>query len=189
MRFARALGVTQKTAWFMLQRIRLAMQDENDGGGKLGGDVEVDETYIGGKARNMHTSEAQGADGVASREATAYPSSRRTAGRQGGRDGHAGARRRRHVARPHDARSGIRKHQLAGQVREHVEQGSTVYTDALHSYHGLMGDYEHQVDRPRRAYVRGNVHTNGLESYWWLLKRALRHLHYRRTVSSVPLPR
>ncbi len=51
---ARALGVTQKTAWFMLQRIRLAMQDENGGGGKLGGDVEVDETYIGGKARNMH---------------------------------------------------------------------------------------------------------------------------------------
>ena len=51
---ARALGVTQKTAWFMLQRIRLAMQDEDDGGGKLSGDVEVDETYIGGKARNMH---------------------------------------------------------------------------------------------------------------------------------------
>lgn len=52
---ARALGVTQKTAWFMLQRIRLALQDDNDGkGGKLGGEVEVDETYIGGKARNMH---------------------------------------------------------------------------------------------------------------------------------------
>src|SRR5262249_31355280 len=50
---ARAIGVTQKTAWFMLQRIRLAMQDDTNGGGKLGGDVEVDETYIGGKARNM----------------------------------------------------------------------------------------------------------------------------------------
>src|SRR6266513_1881676 len=51
----RAIGVTQKTAWFMLQRIRLAMQDES-GGGKLGGDVEIDETFIGGKARNMHKS-------------------------------------------------------------------------------------------------------------------------------------
>jgi len=51
----RAIGVTQKTAWFMLQRIRLAMQDETNGGGKLGGEVEVDETYIGGKARNMHS--------------------------------------------------------------------------------------------------------------------------------------
>ena len=50
----RAIGVTQKTAWFMLQRARLAMQDENHGGGKIGGEVEVDETYIGGKARNMH---------------------------------------------------------------------------------------------------------------------------------------
>src|SRR5258706_8899207 len=50
----RAIGVTQKTAWFMLQRIRLAMQDDTNGGGKLGGEVEVDETFIGGKARNMH---------------------------------------------------------------------------------------------------------------------------------------
>src|SRR3954464_13747810 len=49
----RSLGVTQKTAWFMLHRIRLAMQDGSDGG-RLGGDVEVDETYIGAKARNMH---------------------------------------------------------------------------------------------------------------------------------------
>ena len=50
----RAIGVTQKTAWFMLQRVRLAMQDDSNGGGKLGGEVEVDETFIGGKARNMH---------------------------------------------------------------------------------------------------------------------------------------
>src|SRR5262249_13493791 len=54
----RAIGVTQKTAWFMLHRIPLAMQDEHDGG-KLSGDVEVDETYIGGKARNMHESKRQ----------------------------------------------------------------------------------------------------------------------------------
>jgi hypothetical protein len=54
----RALGVTQKTAWFMLSRLRLALQDEGDGG-KLGGEVEADETYIGGRARNMHASKRE----------------------------------------------------------------------------------------------------------------------------------
>ena len=58
--FAARIGVTQKTAWFMLQRIRLAMQDD-DSGGKLGGEVEVDETYIGGKARNMHVAQTRSA--------------------------------------------------------------------------------------------------------------------------------
>ncbi len=68
--------------------------------------------------------------------------------------------------------------------------GANVYTDALHSYHGLKDEYEHQVIDHAEAYANGNVHTNGLESYWSLLKRALAwHVHQRGTVSPVSLPR
>jgi transposase-like protein len=66
-----------------------------------------------------------------------------------------------------------RKQHLQAKVREHVEAGATVYTDALLSYHGLKHDYEHQAIDHAETYVRDTVHTNGLESYWSLLKRAL----------------
>jgi transposase-like protein len=167
----RALGVTQKTAWFMLQRIRLAMQDENNGGGKLGGDVEVDETYIGGKARNMHAAKRKALMSVI--RADGKPSKfNRWAGKvpvvgilERGAKGKSRVR-----TMPVD---NVRKHRLQGLVREHVEQGSNVYTDALHSYHGLTHDYSHETIDHAEAYARENVHTNGLESYWSLLKRAL----------------
>jgi hypothetical protein len=67
----------------------------------------------------------------------------------------------------------VRKHRLQAHVREHVELGANVYTDALQSYHGLRADYTHQAIDHAEAYARENVHTNGLESYWSLLKRAL----------------
>jgi transposase-like protein len=167
---ARAIGVTQKTAWFMLQRIRLALQDEN-GGGKLGGDVEVDETYIGGKARNMHAAKRKALMSTI-REDGRPSKSNRWAGKvpvlgflERGADGSS---RVRTMAVPD-----VRKHRLHAHVRENVEQGANVYTDALHSYHGLRRDYSHAVIDHAEAYARGNVHTNGLESYWSLLKRAL----------------
>ncbi len=168
---ARSLGVTQKTAWFMLQRIRLALQDENNGGGKLGGDVEVDETYIGGKARNMHASKRKALMSVI-REDGQPSKKNRWAGKVpvlGMLERRAdGSSRVRTMAVPD-----IRKHRLQTHVREHVEQGANVYTDALHSYRGLRHDYTHQVIDHAEAYARENVHTNGLESYWSLLKRAL----------------
>lgn len=167
----RAIGVTQKTAWFMLQRIRLAMQDDSNGGGKLGGDVEVDETYIGGKARNMHAKkrkalmETTRLDGKPSK-------SNRWAGKvpvlgflQRGKDGSSKVRTM--------TVADVRKHRLHDRVRENVEQGASVFTDALHSYHGL-NEYDHWVIDHAETYVKGTVHTNGLESYWSLLKRALR---------------
>jgi transposase-like protein len=163
----RAIGVTQKTAWFMLQRIRLAMQD--DRGGKIGGEVEVDETFIGGKARFMHKQRKQRA-----MKSTAH--------------GHMGkvavqGLLQRHSKTGHSViRTAVVKNtrweQVQGGVRANVEAGATVYTDALPSYRGLgpgyNGEYVHKVIDHAEAYVNGQVHTNGCENFWSLLKRALR---------------
>jgi transposase-like protein len=167
----RAIGVTQKTAWFMLQRIRLAMQDEHKGG-KLGGEVEVDETFIGGKARNMHAAKR--------RAVMATPPTNSGRERQNWMANKVpvlgilerckfGASRVKTMTVEN-----VRKEKLQAEVREHVEQGSELFTDALHSYHGLKHDYDHRVVDHAECYAKGNVHTNGLESYWALLKRALR---------------
>ena len=155
----RAIGVTQKTAWFMLQRARLAMQDENHGGGKIGGEVEVDETYIGGKARNMHKERKaralQGNGGGYSDKAAVQGILQR-----------GGKVKAMVVA---DSKSGT----LAPNVRKHVEYGSTVFTDELRAYFGLQANYNHEVINHMEAYVNGNVHTNGIENFWSLLKRGL----------------
>jgi transposase-like protein len=160
---ARSIGVTQKTAWFMLQRIRLAMQDEN-GGGKLGGEVEVDETFIGGRARNMH---------AAKRKRLGISQSRSMIGKVA-----VMGLLERHPERSRVRTSVVRnrrKHELERAIGEHVESGSTIYTDALRSY-DRMGQrgYVHNVIDHAEAYVDGAVHTNGLENYWSLLKRAIK---------------
>ena len=158
----RSIGVTQKTAWFMLQRIRLAMQDDANGG-KLGGEVEVDETYIGGKARNMHAS-------------------KRKAMRMGGRTVRGKVAVMGLLERHGEGKSrvkttivpNVRKYQLMAEVMDRVEEGSAVYTDALKSYSDLGLMYEHQVVDHAEAYVDGQVHTNGLENFWSLLKRGIK---------------
>jgi transposase-like protein len=152
----RALGVTQKSAWFMLHRIRLAMQDDFFGS-KLGGEVEVDETFIGGKARNMHVSERK----------------RRITG-TGGKDKTAviGILERGGKVRAAVIPNRKRK-VLQEEVRKHVTAGASLYTDALMSYEGLAGEYAHQVVDHATQYVDGRVHTNGLENFWSLLKRGI----------------
>ncbi len=154
---ARDIKVTQKSAWFMLQRIRLAMQDEFFGS-KVGGEVEVDETFIGGKARNMHLSERK----------------RRITG-TGGKDKTA-------VMGIYERESGKvraavipsrRKRILQDEVRKHVTAGAALYSDALQSYEGLATEYAHQVVDHATQYVDGRVHTNGLENFWSLLKRGI----------------
>jgi transposase-like protein len=158
----RALGVTQKTAWFMLQRIRLAMQDGSIE--KMKGRVEADETFIGGKARNMHKD----------RRAKAI---HRTTGSSGkaavmgllernAPDSHSRVRCK--------VVESIRRHDLDGQVREHVEKGSEVITDKLRSYERLEDEYTHQVIDHAECYAKGHVHTNGLENFWSLLKRGIK---------------
>ena len=160
---ARALGVTQKTAWFMLHRIRLAMQDDDDGG-TLGGEVEVDESYIGGKARNMH----------ASRKARMV---RGTGGAGSGKMVVMGLLVRTTKDRPSRVRTSLvpntRKHRLQGKVHEMVAPGAMVYTDALKSYEGLNETFVHGVIDHAVSYAEGNVHTKGLENFWSLLKRGL----------------
>jgi transposase-like protein len=152
----RAVGVTQKTAWFMLQRGRLAMQD-TEHGGKLSGEVEVDETFIGGKARNMH------ADKRAAKIHGRGPEGKEIVAAVLERGGKVRAK---HVKTR-------RKPELHAMIREHVEAGSAVYTDALKSYDGL-NEFAHQVIDHAEAYVDGQIHTNGCENFWSLLKRGLK---------------
>jgi transposase-like protein len=170
---ARSLGVTQKTAWFMLQRIRLALQDDTKGGGKLGGEVEADETFIGGKSRNMHASKRKAliASFPAKREylhgQPVMPLANKVAVfgmLERGADGTSRVRTM--------PVTGTKRHQLQSKIREHVEEGSALYTDSLRSYRN-MNEYQHEFIDHATEYVRGNVHTNGMESYWSLLKRAL----------------
>ena len=153
----RDLGVTQKTAWFMLHRIRLGLQDPQTGG-KLSGEVEVDETFIGAKARNMHADvkarKIQGRRGPEGKAIVAAVLER-------------GGRVRAKVV---DKR---KKKDLQSLVRENVEAGSSLYSDALKSYDGLSADYAHQVVDHAVEYVNGQVHTNGCENFWSLLKRGL----------------
>ena len=152
----RALGVTQKTAWFMLHRIRLAMQDERTGG-MLAGHVEVDETFIGGKARNMHK-------GSARREAVAEGGSGKEIVL--GMVERGGKVRAIHVSKR--SKPIVQRH-----IRHNIEAGAAIFTDSLKSYEGLS-EFEHQVVDHAVEYVRGNVHTNTMENFWSLLKRDLR---------------
>jgi transposase-like protein len=152
---ARSLGVTQKSSWFMLHRIRLAMQTRSFL--KFSGEVEVDETYIGGKARNMHK----------------HKRTRKITG-TGGTDKTAviGVSQRGGPTRANVIQN-TKKDTLQGHVKEHVEPGSAVYTDYHYGYRGLGTQYAHETVDHAECYVDGRVHTNGLENFWSLLKRGL----------------
>ena len=157
----RDLGITQKSAWFVLHRLRLALQ--NGSIFKLGGrgsEVEADETFIGGAARFMHRSRKD----------------RYTAAQRGKGDKAAvfGI-----LERGGEVRATVlpnnRKHHVQGEIRKHVKAHSAIYTDALMSYQGLAHqDFAHQVIDHAERYVDGRVHTNGLENFWSLLKRQLK---------------
>ena len=157
---ARTLGIRQKAAWFMLQRLRLALRDDFFGS-KLGSgpesEVEVDETFIGGKACNMHMSERKRRiTGTGTKDKTAVMGILERGGRI------------RTTVVPNR-----RKKALQDEVRKHVTAGSALYSDALMSYDGLASDYAHKVVDHAVQYVDGRVHTNGLENFWSLLKRGI----------------
>lgn len=156
----RALGVTQKTAWFMLHRIRLAMQT---GTFEMGGEVEADETFIGGKARNMHKDRRD-------RRMRKYGTLGKVAV-MGLLERHGPDQASRVKTR---VVPNVGRKALHGMVREHVAPGSTMFTDALASYRGLDEEYVHQVIDHAECYAKGRVHTNSMENFWSLLKRAIK---------------
>jgi transposase-like protein len=155
-----ALGVTQKTAWFMLHRIRLGMQTDSmlKLGGN-GGEVEADETFIGGKARNMHKD-------VRARRITGQGKNVQDKTVIMGML-ERGGQIRAHVIPDR------RKETLQPIVRQHVSAGAALFTDELVGYQGLAGEYQHQIVDHASRYVDGKVHTNGMENFWSLLKRGL----------------
>jgi transposase-like protein len=139
----------------MLHRIRLALQDDDHG--KLSGEVEIDETFIGGKARNMHLKKRE----------------RRITGR-GGKDKTIvfGALERGGKIRT-TVLNDRKKKVLHAHIKAQIEAGSTLYSDALRSYDGLSQEYAHKVIDHALQYVNGKVHTNGLEKFWSLFKRGV----------------
>ena len=152
---SRATGISQKSTWFMLQRIRLALQGEN--GGKLDGEIEVDETYIGGKSRNMHKN-------VRARRITSR-----------GPEGKAivmGVLERHGEVRTKVIPDASQK-ELQGHIQENVHIGADVFTDAHPGYFGVEQRYMHGVIDHAESYVNGQIHTNGLENFWSLLKRGI----------------
>lgn len=160
---ARALGITQKSAWFMLQRIRTALKERRFGGTKLGGgpgtEVEADETFVGGRASNMHAGkrkiqEAKGplmnktiVQGIYDRElrkvrATVVPD--------------------------------VKRETLQNMLLKEIKRNSTVYTDNAVGYDKVSYYFVHDVVNHTQEYVRGRVHTNSIENFWALLKRGLK---------------
>src|SRR6185437_1369513 len=154
---AKDLGITQKSAWFMLHRIRLGMQDSEHGGGKLGDRVEVDETFIGGKARNMHAKVRKAKNIGPGGE---------------GKTIVLGMLERGGVVRTHVV-ANREGDTLQPIVRDHVKRGAKVMTDEHAGYNGLEDDFLRGVINHAERYVDGMIHTNGMENYWSLVKRGL----------------
>jgi len=158
---ARDLGVTQKSAWFMLQRLRLVLKAKDFGakmGSSDGGEVEVDEAFVGGKLKNMHAAQK-----------VRYV-------KRGGAHGKAvvmgildrESRQVRAKVVPN-----VKRETLQNEILKNVKYGSAVYTDQAVGYDNLKSRYIHDTVNHAECYVKGRVHTNGLENFWSLTKRNL----------------
>ena len=157
----RAIGVSQKSAWFMLQRLRLAMKPKHSKVGGSGSIVEADETVIGGKLKFMHKRRkaemGMAGSGGYNRTKTIV---------MGVKDREASEVRATVI--PASQRA-----PMMAMINEHVKPETTMHTDAHVGYDRLKNHFPHEVINHMEAYVRGNVHTNGIENFWSLLKRGL----------------
>jgi transposase-like protein len=149
---AKELGITQKSAWFMAHRLRDGCQS----GGMMSGTVEVDETYVGGLARNMHAK---------AKEAAKIGTGGKGKAIVMGLKARSGEVRARVI-------TGTDAAQLHPLIKENVAIGSTVYTDEHRGYNGLEGYSRGVVKHSFKEYVMGDAHTNGMESHWAIVKRA-----------------
>jgi transposase-like protein len=163
----RALGVSQKAAWFMLQRLRLAMQDgrlvKMGGPGK---EVESDETFVGGKAKNMHASRRAQFKVARETSMTGDANLVNKTAVWGVLD------REQRKVRATVVRK-VNREALQTAVLDQVAPGSKVYTDEAAVYKSLPKEYTHEFVNHVEKYVHGRVHTNGMENFWALLKRGL----------------
>jgi transposase-like protein len=154
---ARDLGITQKSAWFILHRLREIMQEGDSP--KLSGHIEADETWVGGKVTNMHRH-----------------SKRKIEATKDGTWGKAvvlGLLQRDGRVRAAVAPS-RRKHILQSNIAANVEPGSTLYTDEYQGYAEMHPDYAHEVINHLQGYVRQHISTNQIENFWSVLKRSLK---------------
>ena len=162
MKLHRDLEITQKTAWFLAHRLREAWSDKQDD--LFSGPVEVDETYVGGKEKNKHASKKQFDRGTQGK-ATVMGAKQR--------DGKV-------FARPLGPEP---EETLANFVHETVEAGETVYTDDHRAYKSLRHVYQHHtVKHTVSEYVNGKAHTNGIESFWAMLKRGYNGVYHKMSV-------
>lgn len=166
----RDLGVSQKTAWFMLHRLRLVLKPDAMGtklGGPESNGVEIDETFVGGKLKNMHRG----------RRARFAADSGHTGGATGktivmGLLDRSESKVRAKVV------PNTKREILESEVLSNVRFGSPVYTDDAVPYDNLKWRYIHEVVNHAQEYVRGHVHTNGMENFWSLLKRGLKGTYW-----------
>ena len=160
MRLHRELGISQKAAWFMLHRLRLAFEGD---AGPYAGPVEVDETYFGGKRKNMPNRKRKELEGRGAVGKTAVV---------GVKDRATG----RVTARPVEATD---SDTLQGFVADHTVKGSTVYTDDARAYRGMPDRHHEAVKHSVSEYVRGMAHTNGIESHWSMMKRGFNGIYHK----------
>ena len=160
MKLHRDLKVTQKTAWFMLHRLREAWDDSDLE--TFGGPVEADETFIGGKRKNMSKTKRKELKGTVTMTAVVGTKDRET--------NKVAARPVERVDTPH----------VAGFVAKKTKPGATVYTDEANVYNQLGAWFDHEtVNHSIGEYVRGQAHTNGMESFWSMLKRGYQGTYHK----------